>query len=141
DRVGTIVARPSKLHGIEIAGEDVPSMIDELPLFACVATRAVGESVVHDAGELRVKESDRIKVIVDNLVTVGAAAEELEDGFRIAGKAGPLRGAIATHADHRIAMSFGILGALPGNAITIDDPECVAVSFPSFWTELDRVRQ
>jgi len=141
DQVGTIIARPSQLHGIEIEGADVPAMIDELPLFACLATRARGESVVRDAGELRVKESDRIKVIVDNLVTLGAAAEELEDGFRIVGGTGPLRGAISTQADHRIAMSFGILGALPGNEIAIDDPQCVAVSFPGFWTELDRVRQ
>lgn len=140
DALGTIVARPSKLHGVEVTEDEVPSLIDELPLLACVATRASGESVIQGAAELRVKESDRIKAIVDNLVAIGATAEELEDGFRVTGGSTRLSGRITTHGDHRIAMSFGILGALPGNEISVDDPQCVAVSFPAFWSELERVR-
>ncbi|HJQ22057.1 MAG TPA: 3-phosphoshikimate 1-carboxyvinyltransferase [Gemmatimonadaceae bacterium] len=140
ETVGTIVAHPSRLKGIEITEDEVPAMIDELPLFACIASRARGESVVSGAGELRVKESDRIKAIVDNLRTLGAEAEELEDGFRITGTTTALKGRVVTHGDHRIAMSFGILGATAGNSITVDDPGCVAVSFPAFWTELERVR-
>lgn len=137
--VGTIIARPSRLRGIEIAADEVPSLIDELPLFACVAARAEGESVVRGAAELRVKESDRIAVIVGNLTRLGATAEELEDGFRVHGRRRPLAGLATTHGDHRIAMSFGVLGALPGNHVSVDDPACVAVSFPNFWGELERV--
>jgi len=137
--VGTVIARPSNLHGTTIVAEDVPSMIDELPLFACVAARATGESTVRGAAELRVKESDRIATLVSNLRLLGADAEELPDGFRIRGASNPLRGRVFTNGDHRIAMSFGILGALAGNEIEVDDPDCVAVSFPGFWQVLAQV--
>jgi 3-phosphoshikimate 1-carboxyvinyltransferase len=137
--VGTIIARPSRLRGVRISAEEVPSLIDELPLFACLAARAEGESEVRGARELRVKESDRIRLIVDNLCAAGAAAEELEDGFRVEGSAAPLRGHVTTAGDHRVAMSFGILRALPGNALAIDDEGCVQVSFPGFWSELERL--
>jgi 3-phosphoshikimate 1-carboxyvinyltransferase len=137
--VGTIVARPSSLRGVTISPQEVPSLIDELPLFACVAARANGESVVTGAQELRVKESDRIRVLVENLGRVGADAVELEDGFRIGGSAKRLSGAVATAGDHRLAMSFGVLGAIGGNEIAIDDRDCVDVSFPGFWSELARL--
>ena len=116
-------------------------MIDELPLFACLATRADGESIVRGAAELRVKESDRIATLVGNLTRLGATAEELPDGFRILGSRSRLRGRAETHGDHRIAMSFGILGALSGNQIAVDDPACAAVSYPEFWNDLRRVQQ
>jgi 3-phosphoshikimate 1-carboxyvinyltransferase len=114
-------------------------MVDELPLLACVAACAEGETVVRGAAELRVKESDRIAAVVAGLRTVGAEANELPDGFVVHGR-GPrvLRGHVATHADHRLAMAFGVLGALPGNAITVDDPDCVGVSYPQFWADLAR---
>ena len=137
--VGTIVARPSPLRGVTIAPDEVPSLIDELPLFACVAARASGESVVTGAQELRVKESDRIRLLVENLGRVGADATELEDGFRVAGAAKRLAGAVATAGDHRLAMSFGVLGTIGGNEIAIDDRDCVDVSFPGFWSELARL--
>ena len=108
-------------------------MIDELPLLACVAARAAGTTEITGAGELRVKESDRVAAVVANLRTLGAAAEELPDGFRVTGSDRPLRGRVITHGDHRLAMAFGILGAVPGNDITVDDPGCAAVSFPGFW--------
>jgi 3-phosphoshikimate 1-carboxyvinyltransferase len=141
ETVGTVIARPSTLRGVEIDAADVPAMIDELPLFACVAARADGESVVRGASELRVKESDRISTLVNNLNRLGATAEELPDGFRVVGERSTLRGRATTHGDHRIAMSFGILGALGGNQVEVDDPACVAVSYPGFWTDLKRVRQ
>lgn len=139
--VGTIIARPSRLRGVAITEREIPSLIDELPLFACVATRAEGVSVVSGAGELRVKESDRIAAIVQNLRDLGADAEEMPDGFRVTGGSGPLSGTAQTRRDHRIAMAFGVLGALPGNSIKVDDPACVVVSFPQFWKELARVVQ
>lgn len=139
--VATVVTSGGALRGITIGAEDVPSLIDELPLLACVAARAEGETRVTGAGELRVKESDRIRAIVENLRVVGADVEELPDGFVVRGSDRPLRGRVVTRGDHRIAMAFGILGALDGNAITLDDPSCVGVSYPTFWDDLARARR
>jgi 3-phosphoshikimate 1-carboxyvinyltransferase len=127
------------LRGIAIGHETIPTLIDELPLVACLAAYAEGETRVTGAQELRVKESDRIAVVVTNLRTLGAEVEELPDGFVVRGSAPTLRGRVVTHGDHRMAMAFGILGALPGNDIEIDDPQCVAVSYPKFWNDLSAV--
>jgi 3-phosphoshikimate 1-carboxyvinyltransferase len=136
--VADLVVSPGDLRGGSVVEHDVPSMVDELPLLACLATRATGETVITGASELRVKESDRIAATVANLRAIGATADELPDGMRIQGAAGPLRGRVVTHGDHRLAMAFGILGAAAGNAIEIDDPACVAVSYPAFWSDLAR---
>ena len=138
EETATVTVGAARLRGTVVGGLEVPSMIDELPLLACLATRAEGETVITGAGELRVKESDRIAAVVANLRAIGAEAEELEDGMRIVGSAAPLRGRVVTHGDHRLAMAFGVLGALPGNAIEVDDPACVAVSYPAFWDDLRR---
>jgi 3-phosphoshikimate 1-carboxyvinyltransferase len=127
------------LRGISIGREAIPTLIDELPLVACLAAYAEGETRVTGAEELRVKESDRIAVVVGNLRALGADVDELPDGFVVRGSAPTLRGRVVTHADHRMAMAFGILGALPGNEIEIDDRECVAVSYPAFWSDLSAV--
>jgi 3-phosphoshikimate 1-carboxyvinyltransferase len=136
ERIGTIVARPAVLRAIETGGSAVPTMIDEIPLLACLATRAEGETVIHGAEELRVKESDRIAAVAANLVALGVRMTEQKDGLRITGSPAPLRGRVHAFGDHRIAMAFGILGALPGNRIEIDDPSCVDISYPGFWTDL-----
>jgi len=133
------VSGGAALQGISIVREAIPTLIDELPLVACLAAYAEGETRVTGAQELRVKESDRIAVVVGNLRTLGADAEELPDGFVVRGTAPVLRGRVVTHGDHRMAMAFGILGALPGNEIEIDDPDCVAVSYPAFWSDLASV--
>ena len=138
--LGTLRPRATRLRGIEVSADEVPSMIDELPLLACLAARAEGETVVRGATELRVKESDRISAVVANLRRIGVDADELPDGFRVRGQDGPLEGRVETQGDHRIAMAFGILGALPGNEITVDNRECVAVSYPNFWDDLDNVQ-
>lgn len=138
ESVADLVARPGHLRGITLNEAEVASMIDELPLLACIASRADGETVITGASELRVKESDRITAVVDNLRAVGATAEELPDGMRITGTDAPLRGHVVTHGDHRLAMSFGVLSALPGNEIDIDDASCVSVSYPGFWDDLRR---
>ena len=137
--VGTIVVAPGALRGIRIDGAQVPAMIDELPLLACLATRAEGETSVHGASELRVKESDRIAAVVQNLTAVGASVAELTDGFIVQGTSNALGGNVRTYGDHRLAMGFGVLGALRGNAIAVDDRECVSVSYPGFWSDLERV--
>jgi 3-phosphoshikimate 1-carboxyvinyltransferase len=131
--VGDLLVRPGRLRGVEVAPGEVPSMIDELPLLAALATRAEGETVVRGAEELRAKESDRITAMVDNLRSLGAKAEELPDGFVVWGTDEPLRGTARTFHDHRIAMAFAVLGALPGNRIAVEDREVVDVSFPGFW--------
>jgi 3-phosphoshikimate 1-carboxyvinyltransferase len=137
EKTGRITVKSSGLlRGLVIGRDQVPSLVDELPLLACVATAAEGETRVTGAGELRLKESDRLAVIVSNLRAIGADAEELDDGYVVRGRKGPLSGKVVTHGDHRIAMAFGILGSLPGNNIEVDDPACVSVSYPGFWKEL-----
>ena len=136
--VGAIVARASSLAGIDLGRDDVPSMIDELPLVACLAARAAGTTTIRGAEELRVKESDRIATVVANLRAIGVNADELPDGMCIEGSDRPLRGSINTHGDHRIAMAFGVLRALPNSDIAIDDIACVSVSYPEFWNDVAR---
>ncbi|MEJ7809180.1 MAG: 3-phosphoshikimate 1-carboxyvinyltransferase [Gemmatimonadaceae bacterium] len=137
--IGSLVARPAHLRAIHLAPDGVASLIDEIPLLACLAARAEGTTVITGAGELRVKESDRIAVVIENLRELGVDAEELPDGMRITGSDRPLRGRVRTHGDHRIAMAFGILGADPSCRIDLDDRECVGVSYPRFWEDLGRV--
>jgi 3-phosphoshikimate 1-carboxyvinyltransferase len=136
ETIGTVVVTPATLRATSIGGAEIPRCIDELPMLACVAARAVGETRITEAGELRVKESDRIRAVVENLRRIGVEADELPDGLRITGAQTALSGQVVTHGDHRLAMAFGILGAVPGNRITIDDPGCVAVSYPTFWRDL-----
>jgi 3-phosphoshikimate 1-carboxyvinyltransferase len=131
--------RPGPLRGVTIGADQVSTMIDELPLVACVGARAVGETVITGAQELRVKESDRIAVTVANLRSIGVEAEELADGLRVVGSDRPLRGVVRTHGDHRIAMAFGVLSMLADSDLTIDDPSCVEVSYPGYWDDLARV--
>jgi 3-phosphoshikimate 1-carboxyvinyltransferase len=137
--VGTIEVVPGSLRGVEVPPEWTPTLLDEVPVLACLAARADGTTVLRGVGELRVKESDRIRALRRNLTALGVACRELEDGLEIEGGAGPLRGRVETGGDHRIAMAFGILGAAPDARIDLDDPGCVAVSYPEFWTELRRI--
>jgi len=137
--VADIVVSPGSLGPGLVTARDVPTMVDEIPMLACLATRVDGETVVGGAGELRVKESDRISAVVSNLRAIGADAEETPDGMRIRGSNLPLSGRVVTHGDHRLAMAFGILGAVRGNDIEVDDPDCVSVSYPQFWADLARV--
>lgn len=134
--LGDLVVRAVHLTGTRIDGDEVPSLIDELPALACVAARAHGETVISGAAELRVKESDRIAAVVANLRSVGVDVDEAPDGMRIRGTREPLAGAVQTHGDHRLAMAFGILGASAQSDFHIDDPDCVAVSYPLFWHDL-----
>ena len=128
---------PSKLVGANVGGEEVPAMIDEFPVLAVLASRAEGVTRITGAGELRLKESDRIRVLADNLRAVGVQAEELSDGLEIEGSDHPLAGRVSSHHDHRIAMAFGVLGALPGNRIEIDGADVADVSFPGFGVLLE----
>ena len=137
DTSATVIARKSELHSATVDAERIPSMIDELPLLACVAAAGGVDLEVRGAGELRVKESDRIAAVVANLRAIGARAEEREDGFTVSGAGGRFAGRVETRGDHRIAMSFGVLGRLGGNSIEMDDPDCVEVSYPRFWADIE----
>lgn len=137
--VADLVVRPARLRGVEVGGEEVPDAIDEIPMLAVLAARAEGETRITGAGELRVKETDRIAAVAGNLRAIGVEAEELEDGMVVRGTDAPLAGRVRAFHDHRIAMAFGVLGAQPGNAIEVDHPEVVDVSFPGFWELLRAV--
>ena len=139
EATATLRVRPTALRGIRITEQEVPALIDELPLIACVAAGAGVDLEITGAAELRVKESDRINAVVQNLRAVGARAEELPDGLRISGPRRELSGTVDPRGDHRIAMAFGVLSAASGNRINILNPECVAVSYPGFWEDLRRV--
>ena len=135
--VGQLHVWPSALHAAEVTEREVPAMIDEFPILAVAAARASGVTRITGASELRVKESDRIRALVENLRAVGVDVEELEDGLEISGSDRPLGGRVVSHHDHRIAMAFGILGALRGNGIEVEGRSVVDVSFPGFWDMLD----
>lgn len=134
---GDLVVVPGPLTSVRIGGAEIPSLIDEIPILAVAATRARGTTEIRDAQELRVKESDRISALVQNLEAVGARVEELPDGLRIEGSDRALEGDVQAFGDHRIAMAFGVLGALPGNRIRVDERRIADVSFPGFWELLD----
>jgi 3-phosphoshikimate 1-carboxyvinyltransferase len=138
EETATLLVSPGPLRATTVEALDVPAMIDEIPILACLAARAEGQTVITGAGELRVKESDRIAAVVANLRALGVNAEELPDGLVVEGSDRPLAGRVVTHGDHRLAMAFGVLGALPRCRVEVDDPGCVAVSYPEFWSDLGR---
>ena len=138
--VGTItVSGGQPLRAINLAGDRVADVIDELPLIAMAMAAAEGVSTVSGARELRVKESDRIERVVEGLRAIGANAEEREDGW-VVSRGSPQDAAVRTDGDHRIAMSFAV-AALTGVAgtVEIDDPACAAVSYPTFWTDMEHL--
>jgi 3-phosphoshikimate 1-carboxyvinyltransferase len=136
---GDLTVFPSDLKGFSLGRDEIPGLIDEVPILAVGAARAQGTSRITGAGELRVKETDRIRAVVGNLRAIGVQAEELEDGMEIQGTDRPLKGRVRSFGDHRIAMAFGILGAQPGNEIDIDEKAVAGVSFPAFWELLNAV--
>lgn len=136
-----ITARHSKLEGIEIKGDMVVRAIDEFPIIAVAASYAKGKTVIKDAGELRVKESDRISVMAGELAKMGAAVEELPDGMIIEGGR-PLKGAeVRSHGDHRIAMALAVAALGAEGETVIENTGCIATSFPSFETLFEEVQQ
>ena len=130
--VGDIQVKSSALSGVEIGGETVVRMIDEFPILMVAATQAEGETVVRDARELRVKETDRIAVMAAELRKLGAVIEEREDGFRIVGPQSLTGGRVDGHDDHRIAMSLTIAGLLAAEGAIVTDAACAGDSFPGF---------
>lgn len=139
--LGDLLVSATELRGTEVRGADIPRMIDEFPIFAVAATQAQGETRVRDAQELRVKESDRVATVAQELRKMGAQIEEHDDGFTIAGPT-RLRGArVDAHNDHRLAMSLAVAGLLAQGETIIDGWECVADSFPNFQVLLQSVHR
>jgi len=137
--VGDVSVSASTMRPFSIEEELVPRLVDEIPALAVLASRTQGVSVVRGAGDLRGKESDRLALLASNLRTLGVRCEELTDGLRVHGSHAPVAGCVRTGGDHRIAMAFGALGAAPGCHVTVDDPQCVDVSFPGYWEALKQV--
>lgn len=138
--VGSLTVEPQQLSGVEAGDADVLTALDEVPALVALAARARGVTRITGAAELRVKETDRIQALAQGLRAIGVDAEELEDGLVLEGTSRPLRGTVDSRLDHRIAMAFGLLGALPENDIRVRDAECVDVSFPMFWETLAYLR-
>ena len=134
-----LIVEYSKLKGVEIGKKDVPFLIDELPLIAVIATQAQGKTVVSGARELRVKETDRIKAIVNELKKMGANIKEREDGFIVEGPF-KLKGAVCeSYNDHRIAMSLAVAALLAEGKTVIKNTECIDISFPGFEKTLQNL--
>ena len=131
-----LLIRTSSLHGTTVGGDIIPTLIDEIPMIAVMAAFAEGTTVIKDAAELKVKESDRIAVMVENLKRMGADIEATDDGMIIHGGK-PLHGAVIdSYADHRIAMSFAVAGAVCDGPLSIRGAECVNISYPEFYQDL-----
>ena len=137
--VADLLVRHSSLHGVTVEGALIPTLIDELPVVAALACFAQGKTVIRDAQELKVKESNRIDVMTENLRAMGARITATEDGMIIEGGA-PLHGAVIdSHLDHRIAMTFAVTALGAEGETTIKDADCVRISYPEFYKELERL--
>jgi 3-phosphoshikimate 1-carboxyvinyltransferase len=133
----TINVKSSALTAESIKGEIIPRLIDEIPIIAVAATQAKGKTVIKEARELRVKESDRIAALCEELRKMGAEIEELEDGMIVYGPT-PLNGAtVKSHGDHRIAMSLAIAGLVAEGETIIEDSDCINISYPRFEETLN----
>lgn len=139
--VADLLAEPAELMATTVPAGEVPSLIDEIPLLAVVASRARGVSRFLEVGELRVKESNRLALIAENLRAVGVEAMASGDTLEVEGTDRPPRGRIRTEGDHRIAMAFGVLGLVDGAAVRVDDARCAAVSFPGFDRALGSLKR
>jgi 3-phosphoshikimate 1-carboxyvinyltransferase len=141
--IGDIAVKGAQLKGGVIEGAEIPLLIDELPMLAALGPFTEEGIEIRDAAELRVKESDRIRALAENLRRMGATVEERPDGLKVAGRgAGKIHGAeIEPHGDHRVAMAFAVAALGAEGATTIRDAECAGVSYPTFYEDLARVSE
>ncbi len=141
EKIGDIFVKKSDLKGTLISGDEIPNLIDEIPIISVAASFAKGETKISDAKELRYKESDRIKTVKNEFSKLGAEIEELEDGLIIRGmkKIQETNIKVSSHYDHRIAMSLIIFAMANSLEIEIDDVSCINTSFPSFFECLEKI--
>ncbi|WP_026679350.1 3-phosphoshikimate 1-carboxyvinyltransferase [Fictibacillus gelatini] len=131
--------KKSSLKGIEIGGELIPRLIDEIPIIALMATQAEGTTVIKDAAELKVKETNRIDTVVNELKKLGANIEATEDGMIIHGKTRLVASSVDSHGDHRIGMMLGIASCIATGEMTINNSDAVRVSYPGFFDQLNEL--
>jgi 3-phosphoshikimate 1-carboxyvinyltransferase len=136
--VADLVVRPAHLRGTEVTAAEIPTLVDEVPVLAVLASRARGATVFRDVGELRVKESNRLELVAANLRAVGAQAEARGNDLYVEGSDKPPRGRVATASDHRLAMAFAVLGTVAGAAVRLSERKSVAISYPDFFRDLKR---
>lgn len=137
--VADLLVKSRSLHGITIGGDIIPTLIDELPIIAVMAAAADGTTVIRDAAELKVKESDRIAVMTENLSAMGCDITATQDGMIIHGR-NALQGAVIDpHSDHRIAMSFAVAAMIADGETEIKDAGCVTISYPDFYDDLKKL--
>ncbi len=140
ETVGDILVTGGGLTGTTIGCDEIPRLIDEIPVLAVAACFAKGTTVIRDASELRVKETDRIGALVRGFASLGAQVEETSDGLVIDGPLNLRTGPVQTFSDHRIAMSFFILSRIAGIEVDLDDTQCVGISFPGFFSLMEGCR-
>lgn len=139
ETVGTIKVQSSELQGTEIKGSIIPRLIDEIPIIALLATQAEGETEIRDAAELKVKESNRVETVVSELSKLGAKIEATNDGMVIYGKTKLKGGLVDSHGDHRIGMMLSIAALLCEDEVQLKNADCIQISYPSFFVDLQRL--
>jgi len=139
--IGDIRVRSSPLHGIDFGGAVIPRLIDEIPVIAVAACFAAGPTVIRDAQELKVKETNRISVMAGELNRIGADVRETPDGMIISGRRGLAGGEASSHGDHRVAMALAVAGLGSRDGVRLHGAECSAVSYPGFFEQLARLRE
>jgi 3-phosphoshikimate 1-carboxyvinyltransferase len=134
--MGNVMVKGAALRGTIIEGDEIPNVIDELPILAVAATQAEGKTIIRDAQELRAKETDRLSAVSHHLKEMGANVRELYDGLEIEGGS-PLKGTrLNSYGDHRIAMAFSVAGLFADGETIMEDTECVDTSYPGFEADL-----
>ena len=136
--VADLVVRPAHLTATEVTAAEIPTLVDEVPVLAVLASRARGATVFRDVGELRVKESNRLELVAANLRAVGARAEARGNDLHVEGSEKPPRGRVVTASDHRLAMAFAVLGSVGGADVRLSEKKSVAISYPNFFRDLKR---
>ncbi|PEZ08431.1 3-phosphoshikimate 1-carboxyvinyltransferase [Bacillus sp. AFS018417] len=135
-----LIIETSKLKGIEIGGDMIPKLIDEIPIIALAATQAEGITIIKDAHELKVKETNRIDTVVEELTKLGARIEATNDGMIIYGKTSLKGNTVNSHGDHRIGMMLAVAGCIAEGETLIQDAEAVGVSYPGFFEEIEKLK-
>lgn len=137
--VADLRIQSSNLRAVEISGADIPRLIDEIPVLALLATQAEGTTVIKDAAELKVKETNRIDTVVDQLNHLGASCEATEDGMIIHGPSKLQGGTVESYHDHRIGMTMALAGLIAQNEVVVRNVESIAVSYPGFFEDIEKL--
>lgn len=140
--MGTITAHHAPLEGVTVEGNAIPNLIDEIPVLAVAAAASDGQTVIRDAAELRVKETDRLAAVAEVLTRLGVSVSEQEGGLTINGDRAAMQGStVRSFHDHRIAMAAGVAGCVARGKTTIEGADSARISFPGFWDVLDRLQR